>query len=65
MPDVIRVTDETTRAELEEALANLNLAAKRAPHVVEKRTTDRPTEWTRRHAALDAVLTDWQAAPCA
>lgn len=52
---ILKVSDETTRAELEEAIANLNATLHRMPE-----------HWTDRragiHAKIDALLTDWQAA---
>lgn len=51
----IRITDETTRAELEEAMANVVATLHRMP-----------AHWTDRraslHAKLDAMLADWEAA---
>lgn len=53
---VIRITDETTRAELEEAMANVVATLHRMP-----------SHWTDRraalHAKLDAMLADWERAP--
>jgi hypothetical protein len=53
---VIRVTDETTRAEIEEAMGNVVHALRRCP-----------SHWTDRraslHAKLDALLVDWERAP--
>lgn len=52
---VIRVTDETTRAELEEAIANIGATLHRTPaHWTEKRAA--------LHAKIDALLTDWERA---
>ncbi len=59
----IRVTDDTTRHELAEAIDNLNRSAKRAQHIVEKFSDDEPTEWTRWHRRIDALLEDWMKAP--
>lgn len=45
---------ETTREDIAEALAHVNLLAKRAPsHFADK------AKW---HAEIDALLTKWQAA---
>ena len=57
MPDVIRVDDATTKAELEEALTNLCTYAKRQMHHVDCE------RWRTAHERIDALLTDWQAAP--
>lgn len=52
---LLRITDETTRAELEEAIANLNATLHRMPeHWVERRAA--------LHAKIDALLEDWQRA---
>lgn len=51
--DVIVVTDDTTRAEIEEAMRHIRTVLDQMP-----------TRWTDRraalHAKLDALLTDWQ-----
>ena len=51
--DVIRVTDETTKAEIEEALGYLRAAQKRAPEVMVERY----------HAKYDFLLDEWRVAP--
>ena len=52
----ILITDDTTRAELEEAIANVVNTLHRMP-----------AHWTDRRAALhakvDALLDDWERAP--
>ena len=52
---VLRVTDETTKAELEEAIANLNATLHRMPE-----------HWTDRrakiHERIDVLLVEWQHA---
>jgi hypothetical protein len=53
---LIRITDETTRAEIEEAMRHV------------RHTLDRcPSHWAERraglHAKLDSLLTDWERAP--
>lgn len=53
MADIIRVTDDSTRAEIAEAMAHLRAAQKRAPKVMADRYS----------AMLDELLTDWEAAP--
>jgi hypothetical protein len=57
MPDVIRVDDETTKAELEEALTNLCAYAKRQMHHPDCE------RWTTAHSRIDALLDDWRRAP--
>lgn len=55
-PGVIRVTDETTKAELEEAITGHNLTLSRMPaHWVDRRA--------RLHGLIDALLLDWERAP--
>ena len=54
----IRVTDESTRAEVAEAMVYVNDRAKSTPHVVG--TVEEPTLWDRRHDLLNAMLTDWE-----
>lgn len=51
--EIIRVTDETTRAEIEECLLHLRDAQKRAPVVMAERF----------HAKYDALLDEWEQAP--
>lgn len=54
-PEVIKVTDETTRAEIEEALGWANQTAKRVPaHWLDHKA--------RAHAKLNALLDDWENA---
>ena len=49
------ITDDTSRAELEEAMANVVATLHRMPaHWTDKRTA--------LHAKLDAMLEDWQRA---
>lgn len=55
-------TDETTRADIAEALANLTAYAKRQPRVVHRFEADPPTRWDVAHERIDAALTSWQAA---
>jgi hypothetical protein len=59
MSDLLRVTDETTRDELASALANVCARARRIPHVVGSETL--PSEWDRRHATLNELLTEYFA----
>lgn len=58
--DTIRINDDTSRVELEQALTNLNHRAQREYPVVG--STGHPTPWDRRHAQINAVLDDWQHA---
>lgn len=60
---VTRITDQTTRAELEVTIGLLCDAAKRLPHVVEKTEKDPPTQWTLAHQRIDAVLLTWMTTP--
>ena len=53
--------------DLAEYLANLNAFAKRQPAITAKLSCDRPTDWDKAHARIDAALYDIQATtkPCA
>lgn len=57
----IRVTDESTRAEVAEAMVYINDRAKLTPHRVG--TTEDPSLWDRRHMLLNAMLSDWETRP--
>lgn len=61
MADVIRVTDEDMRADLEAHLGCINARAKRIPHVVG--TEILPTEWDKRHQQINLLLDEWQGKP--
>jgi hypothetical protein len=66
LPTMIRVTDQTTRAELEEALGNLVHAAKReTPRLgyTLANGTRIETRWDVAHARIDALLAEWRTAP--
>lgn len=56
---VVRVTDEDTRADIAEALTNLCAHAKRQQYVVERSYLDLPTAWTKAHQQINAVLADY------
>ena len=54
--DTIRITDATTKAEIEEAIAGHRALLKRMPaHWADRRD--------KVHGLIDALLTDWQNAP--
>lgn len=56
MAETIVIRDDTTRAELEEAMTNVVATLHRMPaHWVDRRAG--------LHARLDAMLTDWESAP--
>ena len=59
MSTIVRVSDETTRAELEEALTYLNQGAK----VLRRKgyTGIASKAYEAQHARINAVLDDWQA----
>lgn len=57
-----RVTDDTTRDEIAGLLADVCREAKRCPRIVERFTTDKPTDWSEHHELIDALLGDWLAA---
>jgi len=54
MPQLIRVTDDTTLAEIDEALTNLARHAMRQPHVVG--SAKLLTPWDATHARIDVLL---------
>lgn len=56
MAKILRITDETTREELAEALTHLARYARRQPHHPDC------TRWVLAHQRIDALLTDWQRA---
>ena len=52
----IKVTDQTTRAELAEAITHLNDYAKHQQHHVDN------SRWVRAHQRIDVLLGDWEQA---
>lgn len=58
---LLRITDDSDRAELAEALVHCCRTAIRAPHVI-SRDPDRPSEWDRIHAKLNVLLSEWERA---
>lgn len=58
----LRVTDQTSRAELEVTIGLLCDAAKRLPHVVSP-DPKRPSKWDTAHGRIDAVLLTWMTTP--
>ena len=60
--DVMRTTEDTTRAELAEYLTNLAAFAKRQQYVIAKFESDPPTPWDKAHRMMDAPLDEWLAA---
>lgn len=59
MTEIIHIDDNTTRAELIEALGNLNGYAKRQPHVL---GVTAPSRWDMAHGRIDAVLDELDGA---
>lgn len=59
---VLRITDDTTKAELAEALTHACAYAIRLPHVM-SRDDRHPSQWDRAHRRLDSLLDDYQRAP--
>lgn len=57
---LLRITDDSTRDELAEALTHCCRTAIRAPHVFGD--PDRPSTWDVAHKRLDALLDEWEAA---
>lgn len=53
------ITDDTTKADLAEAITNVNAYAERQPHVL---GVSGPSRWDRAHAKLDALLDDYERA---
>jgi len=60
VPDIIHVTDQDSRANIEATLKVLTFAAKRVTPVVGSEMF--PTPWDRAHGRIDAVLDEWLAA---
>lgn len=58
--DLIRVTDETSRDDLAEALANLVAYAKRQQYILGD--AEHPSRWDRSHQRIDQLLTEYEAA---
>lgn len=55
------ITDETSRADIAEAIRYVNEYAHRQPHVL---GVTAPSRWDAAHSKLDALLEDWlNAAP--
>jgi hypothetical protein len=54
---LLRITDDSDRAEIAEALVNCCRTAIRAPHVFGK--ADHPSAWDKAHATLDVLLDEW------
>lgn len=57
-----RITDDSTRAEIEEAIGFQCQHAKRQQRIVERFAGDEPSAWSKAHARIDAMLRDWEAA---
>ena len=60
MSDLLRITDDTTRAEIVSVITSVCDRAKRIPHVLG--TEELPSEWDRRHEQIDRLLRDWEQA---
>ncbi len=60
-PEAIRISDDSTRLEVIEALVNIGHRASRETPVVG--STEHPTPWDRRHAALDDLLAQLERIP--
>jgi hypothetical protein len=58
---VLRVTDDSTREEIAEAITHCCRTAVRAPHVISP-DPDRPSQWDIAHVRLNALLAEWEAA---
>jgi hypothetical protein len=55
--DLIRVTDDTTKAEIAETLTHLAQYAMRQQHHRDC------IKWLKAHEKMDALLEDWEKAP--
>lgn len=60
---VVKVSDTSTRAEVQGVIADANYWAKRKPRVIETFTTDKPTAWSHAHDILNSLLDDLEQAP--
>lgn len=58
---IVRITDDTTRAEIAEAITNMAHRASREFPVVG--TPEQPTPWDLRHGAINALIDDYWEAP--
>ena len=56
-PETIRITDDSTKAEIAEAITHLGQYASRQQHHPDC------TRWVRAHERINALLTDWETAP--
>lgn len=54
---MLKVTDDTTRDDIAEALRHVCAYAERQPHVIGWST------WERAHERIDQLLTDYEQAP--
>lgn len=55
-PEAIRITDESSRADIAEALTHLAAYAARQQHHVDC------VRWVRAHERIDELLGDWERA---
>lgn len=55
---LLRITDDSDRGEIAEALTHCCRTAIRAPHVI-SRDPDQPSAWDKAHATLDVLLDEW------
>lgn len=60
-PEIVRVRDDSSRAELVEAITHLAFRATREIPAVGNEKC--PTPWDRRHEALNELLTQLEATP--
>lgn len=56
-PEHLRITDESTKADIAEALTHLATYASRQQHHPDS------VRWVRAHERIDALLEDWEQAP--
>jgi hypothetical protein len=60
MTSLLRITDDSTREEIAEAITHCCRTAVRAPHV--RGSDEHPSAWDRAHETLDELLCEWEAA---
>lgn len=60
-PETFRITDESTKAEVAEAITHLGRRASREMPAIGD--DEHPTPWDLRHQAINMLLLDWEPAP--
>lgn len=57
---ILRITDDSTREEIAEAITHCCRTASRAPYVIG--TDEHPSAWDRAHVRINALLVAWETA---